>query len=60
VQTAERRRHYYLGGFALCRADYDEDGTITITWSKRHVTCKACRDLLGSNGKLGKDKEGKT
>jgi len=59
MQVAERAVHYYIGGYALCRAAPDEDGTITISWSKNHITCLKCQELLGSNGR-DKPKEGKT
>jgi|6_EtaG_2_1085325.scaffolds.fasta_scaffold07386_3 hypothetical protein len=35
------------GGFALCRADYDPDGTITIAWGIKQVNCSHCLALLG-------------
>ena len=39
--------HMIAGGYALCRCDYDIDGTVTIAWGVDQVTCRLCLDLLG-------------
>ena len=43
----DRVKHFITKEQALCGAYYEDDGTLTVTWSKNHVSCLVCLELLG-------------